>query len=65
MNQIKNQRKKLGLTQTQLADMLGVSQSAIAMWESGKNMPRADMLQKLSRILNCSIDDLFQSDKSA
>lgn len=32
---IKYQRKRLGLTQTELGDMIGVKKSAVAKWEKG------------------------------
>lgn len=59
MNSIKELRTKLNMTQIEMAECLGVRQSTVAMWESGKNMPRADMLLKIARLLGCSIDDLF------
>lgn len=44
---------------------MNVGQSAVAMWESGKNMPRADKLPALAKLYGCTIDDLFreQGDK--
>lgn len=32
-------RSKLGLTQTELADRLGVSQPLVALWEKGERLP--------------------------
>lgn len=32
-------RKENGLTQAQLADMLGISDRAVSKWELGKDMP--------------------------
>lgn len=59
MNQIKRWRKQAALTQAQLATLLGVVQSAVASWESGDRMPRADKLPQLARALGCTIDDLY------
>lgn len=52
-------RKAASCTQTQLADRLGISQSTIAMWETGRAYPRADMLPAIAAALGCSIDELF------
>ena len=34
--------------------------STVAMWESGENVPRADKLPDLARVLGCTVDDLFR-----
>lgn len=46
-------------TQVELAGKLGVAQSTVAMWESGKAYPRADMLPMIAKALGCTIDELF------
>lgn len=55
---IKAMRKKRGLTQKQLAELLEVKQSNISRWESGVYLPNATTLKKLAEVLNCQIDDL-------
>ena len=45
---IKEARKKAGLSQKALADMLGISQQNIAQWESGKRNPKIDSLLKIA-----------------
>lgn len=55
----KSLRKSKGLSQAKLAELLGVEQSAVAMWEVGINNPMADKLPKIAEILGCTIDDLF------
>jgi transcriptional regulator with XRE-family HTH domain len=59
---IKYFREKAGYTQQQLATALDIRQSTVAMWEGGKNSPRIDMLPRIAKILNCTIDDLFGAD---
>ena len=44
-------RKSRGLNQEALADMLGLTRSSVAMWESGKTVPSGKHLIKLSEIL--------------
>lgn len=52
-------RKKVGLTQCELAERLNVGQSTIAMWETGCALPTADKLPQIAETLHCSIDELF------
>lgn len=59
MEYLRTQRKKKGLTQKQLAEMCGISESAINRIESGKRQPSFDVLQKLSKALDCSVDHLL------
>lgn len=57
---IKKAREKAGLTQQELADKLGVGQSAVAMWESQKALPRTDKLPALAKVLKCSVSALLK-----
>ena len=59
MTKIKEFRIALGMTQSELAAKMGVSQATIGMWETGDRMPRASKLQKLAEILGCTVSDLF------
>ena len=52
-----------GATQKELAELVCVAQSTIAIWESGNNYPRADKLPELARVLGCSISDLYGSEQ--
>ena len=47
------------MTQKQLAGKLGVSLSAVGMWELGLRNPPAKKLPALAAALGCSIDELF------
>lgn len=57
---IRRLREQLGMTQKQLADALGLNQSAIALWESGKTVPTIQNLYRLADILGCKPRDLFE-----
>ena len=61
---IRNIRKLKKLTQEQLARDLGVRRSTVAMWETGKAMPRAALLPKLADILGCTVDELLRGGKA-
>ena len=62
---IKNYRLKVGLTQAELAERMGVHQTAIAQWEKGQAAPTASKLPLLATVLSCSISDLFDDSKEA
>ena len=49
-------RRSAGLTQRQLAERAGVPQPTIARIESGKQMPRADTLDKLLKACGWELD---------
>lgn len=51
-------RKENKMSQQKLADLLGLGQSTIAMWEKGKNSPEYESLIKIANIFNVSIDYL-------
>lgn len=59
MANIKRLREKVGKTQMQLAEDLGVTQACVAMWETGKAFPNSDKLPVLARVLGCTIDELY------
>lgn len=56
---LKALRQKQHMTQTELAEKLGVTQSVVAMWEREASMPNASRLPALADALGCTIDELF------
>ncbi len=52
-------RKQKGLTQGQLAEMIGVSQVTIAHYERGNRFPKGTKLALLASVLNVSVDSLM------
>lgn len=57
---IRHQRLKIGLTQTELAERIGVRQAAISEYESGEKVPGVENLIRLADALNCSLDELCE-----
>lgn len=57
-------RKKKGLTQKQLAGILGLDQTAISNWERGKGLPDNTNQFKLANYFNVSLDYLLGRDSS-
>lgn len=49
---------KAGLTQTAVADALGVTKEAVSQWLLHKSFPRPNKLLQLGKLLNLSLDDL-------
>ena len=58
MEKIKLLRERAHLSQREFAQALGISQSAVAQWESGKTVPSLDNLVKAAGILCCELSDL-------
>jgi transcriptional regulator with XRE-family HTH domain len=52
-------REAAGLTQQQLADLIGVDQSNIAFWERWGKAPRGEVLPKMAHALGVSVDTLL------
>lgn len=58
-NRIRKYREELGISQKQLAEQIGVSNSRVSNWEQGINRPDADILAKLCTALNVSPSSLL------
>lgn len=58
---IKKLRESNKMTQEELGKEIGVTRSTIAMWETNSAKPRSDKIPLLAKVLNCSIEDLFET----
>lgn len=56
---IKEYRERLGLSQAELAEGVGVDRSSVSLWESGKTMPTIKNLRRLAALFSCKPGDLF------
>jgi predicted transcriptional regulator len=54
-DQVAHRRKKLELSQADLAELVGTTQSAIARLESGGRPPRIDTLLRIADALDCDL----------
>lgn len=59
------ERRKLGLSQENLANQIDVSRQAVSKWEQGASSPDLNNLVALSKALNVSIDYLLGVDKTS
>jgi DNA-binding XRE family transcriptional regulator len=57
---IKNARKRTGLTQTQIAEKMGITQQTYARWETKKREPKLDTLRKIAEICGCEVFELLK-----
>ena len=57
--QIMNLRKQKGVTQGELADVLGVSNQSVSKWESGQCCPDIQLLPDIAKYFSVSIDELM------
>ena len=55
-------RNRKGVKQTEIADYLDVRPSNYNNWESGLNFPKNELLVKISRFYNVTIDGLLIKD---
>ena len=60
---IKDLRKEKKLTQTQLAELLFVSQDTISLWELDKSLPDVVNVVKMAKIFNVSTDYILGLEK--
>lgn len=58
---IKNLRKRKGLSQEQFAEILGVSGQTVSKWELGSSTPDLEKLLLISQNFKISIDDLLEN----
>ncbi|MBR4501087.1 MAG: AAA family ATPase [Clostridia bacterium] len=60
-NRLYQLRRKAHLSQSQLGEMVGVSNKAVSKWENGQAKPGLEIVNKLADILSVSLDDLLHA----
>lgn len=56
---LKALRDAKGLSQAELAELVGVSSRQVSRWETGESDPLASLIPKICRALGCSLDQLW------
>lgn len=56
-------RNEKGLTQEQLAEMLGVTNRSISRWETGATMPEFDLLIQVAEYFGVSADEILDGER--
>ena len=58
-NKIKELRARDGLTQQQLANIVGVSRETIVFLEKGKYNPSLNLAHSIAKEFKCTIEEVF------
>ena len=61
---LKYYRKKIGLRQQDIANLLNLDRSSYSFYETGKTTPTLDTLIKLTTIFNITLDELVGVEKN-
>ena len=61
---LRNHRKKLGMTQEEVAEKVGVSPQAISKWEAGDCLPDCFNLKAISDVYKISADVLLETESN-
>lgn len=64
-DKIINERKKLGWSQEELADKLGVSRQSVSKWEGAQSVPDLQRILEMSQVFGVSTDYLLKDDIEA
>ncbi len=64
-SRIKERREQLHLTRNELAEKIGVTQSAISNYENAISSPKIELLYKLFDALKCDANYLYQDEMNA
>lgn len=59
---VKKLREAKGLTQSQLAEQIGVSSKAVSKWETAKGLPDISLIEPLSEALGISVMELMSGE---
>ena len=52
-------RAEKGLSQSELGEMLGVTNKAVSKWENGTAKPNTKLIPELAKVLGVSVEELF------
>ncbi|MBF0548786.1 MAG: helix-turn-helix transcriptional regulator [Candidatus Riflebacteria bacterium] len=55
-------RQEAGISQKELAELIGETQQNVAFWEQAEKPPRSDVLPKLAKALGVRIEDVLNTD---
>ena len=62
---IKKWREIRNLKQSDLAELVGVSDKTVSSWEINRTEPKMGMVEKISYALNCKKTDIIGIDESS
>lgn len=56
---VQRQRKKIGLSQEDVAHKVGISRAYMGYIEQGRNVPSLEVLQKVAKVLKIKLNELL------
>ena len=59
---ISTRRRDMGMTQSQLAEKLGITDKAVSKWETGKSMPDLSLFHPLCDLLQITLNELLSGE---
>ncbi|MBR2327280.1 MAG: helix-turn-helix domain-containing protein [Clostridia bacterium] len=60
---IATERKRLGLTQNELAEKLSISNKTVSKWETGRGLPEVSLMLPLCEILGVTVNELLAGER--
>jgi transcriptional regulator with XRE-family HTH domain len=57
LTKLKEHRRALRLTQSELASMMNMTRRSIIRWENGQTRPSQKKLQMLADVMGCAVED--------
>lgn len=64
LNHVKEYRSELGINQTELGKLAGVSRQTISLIERGDYSPSVTLALKLAKICGVKVEDLFEYEEN-
>ena len=64
-NHLKEHRSRLGMNQTELGKLAGVSRQTISLIERGDYSPSVTLALKLAKICQVNVEDIFEYEEDA
>ena len=61
---IKAHRERLGISQVEMSEKLGISQPMLCQIEKDRKAPSLMLSKEIAEIFNCSVDSLLDGDAS-
>lgn len=58
-NQVKEYRAKIGVNQTELGKLCGVSRQTISLIERGDYSPSVSLALKIAKVCNTTVEEIF------
>ena len=58
-NNIKWKRESLGITQSEMAKLLKISNVTLSTWETGRTLPKPEAIDRICQILGCRKEEIL------